>query len=761
VSVPPAKKSTAGAAGIKALLVTIDQAQKQTGLLRGLRVLGSANQEGGFDCPGCAWPDPAERSFAEFCENGAKAILDEATTQKVTRDFFARHSIQELQNKSERWLNAQGRLTEPMVLRPGKQHYEPISYEEALELLASTLASLLHPSEAAFYTSGRASNEAAFLYQLMVRAFGTNNLPDCSNLCHESSGIALKESLGIGKGTVRLSDFERADLIFVIGQNPGTNHPRMLSTLRDAKLRGAAIISVNPLREQGLIRFSHPQDASDLINGGVSITDHFVRPRINGDQALFRGLNKALLEAESKGLGGVDRRFIEEKTLNFSEFEAIVREDSWSAIEDQSGVLKSEIEMLANRSAKATGIICTWAMGLTQHENAVATIQEVAHFLLLTGNIGRPGAGACPVRGHSNVQGDRTVGIVPQLPLDFAQNLADQLGLSVPVEPGLDTVGTISAMAEGKVRAFIALGGNFLSACPDTEFTQNALKKCAITAQISTKLNLSHLHTGKTALLIPCLARSERNRTDDGEQFVSVENSMGIVHSSRGNLKPSHPDLLGEPSIIARLAEKLLAHSKRSALGLDWKALGSDHDKIRDLIESVVPGFTRYNERVREGGGFELPNGPREGHFTTKSGRAHFVPTSIGRVEVKPGELLLMTIRSHDQFNTTVYSDDDRYRREGGTRRIVLMNREDLHERGLKSGSEIVVTSHHTASDGKEETRVLSGMRALVYDIPRGSAAAYFPEANPLVFLNYFAERSRTPASKSIRVTVAERVNKP
>lgn len=747
-----------GAAGLKALLVTAETAQRQTGLIRGVRVLSHANQTNGFDCPGCAWPDPDHRSPAEFCENGAKAILDEATRRKVDRRFFAQYSIADLAQKSERWLNDQGRLTEPMVKLPGASHYTPLSYDEAFSLLAESLHSLPSPDHSAFYTSGRASNEAAFLYQLMVRAWGTNNLPDCSNLCHESSGVALKESLGIGKGTVRLRDFERAELIFVIGQNPGTNHPRMLSALREAKLKGATIVSVNPLRERGLVRFAHPQDLSDLIDGGVKISDFFVRPHINGDQALFRGINKALLELEPAQKSAIDRHFIAEKTLGIQPYEASVRATSWSEIEEKSGVQQSEILGLAELVSSKTGVICTWAMGLTQHLNAVATIQEVTNFLLLTGNVGKPGAGACPVRGHSNVQGDRSVGIVPELPPVFAENLREQLQLSLPERPGLDTVQTISAMKAGEVQAFVSLGGNFLSASPDTEFTRSAMSRCKITAQISTKLNHSHLHTGETALILPCLSRSERSRTTWGEQIVSVENSMGIVHSSRGNLEPCHPDLLSEVSIICRLAKRLLrADGERKAgMTLDWLALGEDHGKIRDLISTVVPGFSNYNARLSEPGGFELENGPREGRFTTESGRAHFVSSELSRATPGPRELLLMTIRSHDQFNTTVYTDNDRYRGVYGSRRVLLMNETDMRERGLKSESVVAITSHHRGSDGLEQTRHLQDFKVIAYDIPPGSVAAYFPEANPLVFLDSCAERSRTPTSKSIRVTVRE-----
>jgi len=752
------------AGGLRALSVTLQHAQTQTGIPRALRVLSRANQRSGFDCPGCAWPEPEVRSFAEFCENGAKAILDEATNARVGREFFARHSIAELLNQSEGWLNAQGRITEPMILRPGAGHYEPISYEGAYEIISEQLHALASPHEAAFYTSGRTSNEAAFLYQLFVRSFGTNNLPDCSNLCHESSGVALKESIGIGKGTARLDDFQQADLIFVVGQNPGTNHPRMLSTLREAKLRGATIVCVNPLVELGLVRFAHPQVAEDLLTGGVDISDEFVRVCINGDQAFFRGLSKALLESPQPD--AVDRAFIQQYTAGASEFERIVRATTWQEIETKSGITRGRILQIADLVLSSRNIISSWAMGLTQHQNAVATIQELVNFMLLRGNIGRAGAGVCPVRGHSNVQGDRTMGIVPVLAPEFTKALELVCGVAVPSEPGLDTVGTITEMAAGRVRALISLGGHFLSASPDTHFTAEALKKCDLTVQISTKLNRSHLVTGKTAIILPCLGRTERDEGPAESAFVTVENSMGVIHPSAGKLPPVSPHLRSEARIVAQIAAEVLKGEVLTGEALrdrtpssawpqvEWSQLGSDYDAIRDIIARVVPGCEGYNHRVRNRGGFEIENGPRERRFTTGSGKAHFFAASLNSIEARPGELLLMTVRSHDQFNTTVYSDEDRYR--GMTsRKVILLNVRDLHERGITSGQEVLITSLFEASDGSgESTRTLAGFRALAYDVPRGSAVAYFPEANPLIFVGSYADRSRTPTSKSIRIRV-------
>lgn len=733
------KRSSPPAAGLTALNVTWQHARRQTGIVRALKVLSSANQVTGFDCPGCAWPDPDHRSPFEFCENGAKAILDEATTKRVTADFLATHSIDELFSREESWLNARGRIVEPFVARPGATHYEPVSYEEAYDIIANELMALERPSQAAFYTSGRTSNEAAFLYQLMVRAFGTNNLPDCSNLCHESSGVALKETLGIGKGTVRLRDFDDADLIFVVGQNPGTNHPRMLTALRSAKLNGATIVSVNPLIERGLVKFSHPQEVDDLLKGGMEISDHFVRVRVNGDQALFRGINKALL-----AIGAVDRDFVESFCTGFEEFRREAEQSSWEVISKDSGIAREEIERLARLAASKRRIICTWAMGLTQHHNAVVTIQEITNFLLLGGHMGRPGAGACPVRGHSNVQGDRTVGIATTLPTEFEERQAALFGVKSPPQPGLDTVGTILGLRSGELQALVCLGGNFLSASPDTRLTEEALRSSRLTAHVSTKLNKSHFAPGKTSLILPCLARSERDGETD--QFVSVENSMGIVHASRGTLSPASQTLRSEIRIVSELAEKLLG--ARHPM-IPFAQFAFDYDAVRDAIEKVVPGFEGYNDRVRQAHGFELPNGPRQRRFGTPSGKACFIAAPLGRLQAKPGELVLMTIRSHDQFNTTVYSNEDRYRGIRESRHVLFLNSGDMSERGLVLGQKLRVTSHFD-----EETRRLESLVAHPYDIPRGTAAAYFPEANPLFFLQSMADRSRTPTSKSVRITV-------
>lgn len=737
------------AAGWTSIAVTLQNARSQTGVGRALRVLGKVNQTEGFDCPGCAWPDPAQRSWAEFCENGAKAVLDEATTRRVDAKFFARHSLEELRAQRESWLNAQGRLVEPVLLRPGATHYEPISYDAAIELIAQSLTELDDPNQVAFYTSGRTSNEAAFLYQLLARSLGTNNLPDCSNLCHESSGVALKETLGTGKGTVRLEDFTQADLIFVIGQNPGSNHPRMLGTLREAKARGATIVGVNPLRELGLTRFAHPQHPEDLLTGGQPLADRHVGVRVNGDLALFRGLNKALLEAEASHGGVLDHAFLRRFTDGFEAFADNVRATSWADIETRSGISQAEVRSLADTVRQSRNVICCWAMGLTQHRNAVATIQEVVAFLLLRGNVGRPGAGACPVRGHSNVQGDRTVGIAPQVPESFHEALERAFGIASPRAPGLDTVGAICALAEGRIRVFVALGGNFASASPDTAFTERALSRCELTVHVATKLNRSHLAVGRQAILLPCLGRTER----DGEpaRFVTVENSMGVVHASRGTLAPAHPELRGEPRLIADLGYAV-ARRARSSSNLTpdrWMAWSQDYDAIRESIADVLPDFDKYNTRVRAAGGFELPNGARERRFATPSGRARFIASPLTSIEPEPGELILTTVRSHDQFNTTVYADDDRYRGVSGTRHVLLMAPEDMERRNLTSGALVRIESRWC-----EARRSVDGFRALPYQVPTGTVVAYFPEANALIPVDSVAEISRTPTSKSVRVLV-------
>ncbi len=733
--------------GAPAVLSAMKHAWREMGVVRSAQTLLRINQKQGFDCPGCAWPDPdGERSHFEFCENGAKAVAEEATTRRVTPEFFREWSIADLSHKSDYWLGKQGRITRPFVLRRGATHYEPIEWDEAFKLVADELNALGSPDEAAFYTSGRTSNEAAFLYQLFVRQFGTNNLPDCSNMCHESSGRALTETIGIGKGTVTLEDFQLTDAIFIIGQNPGTNHPRMLTTLSDAKRRGAKIVHINPLPETGMGRFKHPQRPLDLIGAGTQLADLFLQVSINGDVALLKGIMKEVLEEEARRPGQVlDWNFIKEKSSGFDEFARALRETSWDEIIEQSGVARAEMREAARVFIESNRTIVCWAMGLTQHKNAVANIQEIVNLLLLRGQIGRPGAGACPVRGHSNVQGDRTMGIWERPTDSFLDALGSEFDFEPPRRHGLDTVETILAMHERRVKVFFALGGNFLSATPDTEFTAEALRRLRLSAQVSTKLNRAHLVTGEQALILPCLGRTEADEQKTGPQFVTMENSMGIVHQSHGTLAPASPHLLSEPAIVAKLARAVLGERAT----LEWEHLVEDYDRIRELIERTIPGFEDYNRRVRAPGGFYLPNAAREGVFLTATNKAIFTVHELPRHELAPGEFLMMTMRSHDQFNTTIYGLDDRYRGIFNERRVVFLNAEDLKQSNLSAGQVVDLVSHF-----KGEERIARRFIVVPYQIPRRCAATYFPETNVLVPVGSVADKSNTPASKSVRISI-------
>ena len=739
------------AAGAPAVGHSLQMARQQMGVKRTALTLLRINQPGGFDCPGCAWPEPgaAERGHFEFCENGAKAVAEEATLRRVTPQFFAEHPVTDLAARSGYWLGQQGRLTEPMYKAPDSDTYRPVTWADAFRITADALRAC-RPDEAVFYTSGRTSNEAAFLYQLMVRRYGTNNLPDCSNMCHESSGSALSETLGIGKGSVSLADLYQADLIIVVGQNPGTNHPRMLTALERAKRAGASIVAVNPLPEAGLIRFKNPQHARGLIGAGTPLADDFLQIRVNGDLALFRALGRLLLEAEDRAPGAVlDREFIDQYTHGFAAYEKDVRETSWDDVRDATGLTREQIEALAKRAMAAKRIIVCWAMGLTQHRNSVPTIREIVNFLLLRGNVGRPGAGVCPVRGHSNVQGDRTMGIYEKPPAAFLDNLEAQFGFAPPREHGYDTVEAIRAMRDGKVSVFFALGGNFVAATPDTAVTEAALRRCALTVQVSTKLNRSHAVTGRAALILPCLGRTERDVQQSGEQFVTVEDSMSMVHASRGRLEPASPRLKSEVAIVAGLARELFGPSVGDNDDIDWEWLAADYDRIRDRIERVVPGFADFNRRVRTPDGFQLPHAPRDSRtFPTATGKANFTVNGLEIVRVPDGHLLLQTIRSHDQYNTTIYGLDDRYRGVKQGRRVVFVNPADLAALGLADGEQVDLVS--VWHDGAE--RRAPGFRVVSYQSARGCAAAYFPETNVLVPLDSTAQVSNTPTSKSVVV---------
>ena len=744
---PDVKPTPKVAGGMTSALTAARFAWSEMGLIRGTRTLLQLNQKQGIDCPGCAWPEPdGERSHFEFCEEGAKHVADEATRKRITPEFFAKWSVRELAGQTDLWLNQQGRLTQPMVLPEGAQHYEPIQWEDAFALIAQELNLLESPDEAIFYTSGRTSNEAAFLYQLFVRQFGTNNLPDCSNMCHESSGTAMKEALGFGKGTVTLEDFDLCDSIFVIGQNPGTNHPRMLTTLLNAKRRGCKIVHINPLPEVGTTRFKHPQEFWTWPGGGTPLADLFLQVRINGDVALIKGLSKEVLAAEAEQPGKVlDHHFINQYTTGFSAFKESLSSVSNDDIVEQSGITKEQIEQAAQVFIESERVIFCWAMGLTQHKNAVGNIQEIVNLMMLRGQLGKPGAGLCPVRGHSNVQGDRTMGIWEQPTDQFLNALGEAFDFEPPRKHGLDTVHAIQAMHEGKARIFFALGGNFLSATPDTEYTADALRRCTLTAHVSTKLNRAHLITGKQALILPCLGRTEIDKQTNGPQFVTTENSMAVVEQWSGRLEPASKYLRSEPAIVAGLAKATLG----SRGTVNWDELIGDYDRIRECIERVVPDFENYNERVRQPGGFYLPNPIRKREFKTNDGAAHFTVHPLSQIKLEPGEFLMMTMRSHDQFNTTIYGLDDRYRGIHNGRRVVLLNEEDMRSSPLSEGQLVDLIRRHGGIE-----RVARGFRVVPYSIPPRCAATYFPEANVLVPVSYFADKSHTPASKSVVIII-------
>ena len=732
------------AAGLPAIGHTLRIARQQMGVKRTMLTLLSVNQKNGFDCPGCAWPEPDHRHKAEFCENGAKAVAEEATLRRVTPEFFAAHSVADLATRSGYWLGQQGRLTHPVFLPEGGTHYEPVSWERAFDIIGEEIAACDSPDESVFYTSGRTSNEAAFLYQLFARELGTNNLPDCSNMCHESSGSALSETIGVGKGSVLLEDLYKADLIIVAGQNPGTNHPRMLSALEKAKAGGAKIISVNPLPEAGLERFKNPQTPQGMLKG-AALTDLFLQIRIGGDQALFRLLNKLIVETE----GAVDEEFVRDHTHGYEEFAEAARTADWDETLTATGLTRADIEQAMEMVLASRRTIVCWAMGLTQHKHSVPTIREVVNFLLLRGNIGRPGAGVCPVRGHSNVQGDRTMGIFERPAPAFLDALEKEFGFAPPREHGYDVVRAIRALRDGEAKVFFAMGGNFVSATPDTDVTEAAMRRARLTVHVSTKLNRSHAVTGARALILPTLGRTERDLQGSGEQFVTVEDSMGMVHASRGRLEPASAHLLSEPAIVCRLARRVLGEDSRTP----WEEFEKDYATIRDRIARVIPGFEDFNARVARPGGFTLPHAPRdERRFPTATGKANFTAAPVEYPSVPEGRLLLQTLRSHDQYNTTIYGLDDRYRGIRNGRRVVMINPADAQRLGVADGSYVDLVSEW--KDGVE--RRAPGFRVVHYPTARGCAAAYYPETNVLVPLDATADTSNTPASKSVVVRLEQ-----
>ena len=779
------------AVGVPAVLHALQIAQTQMGVVRSAQALLRVNQKDGFDCPGCAWPEEDKRHIAEFCENGAKAVAEEATLRRVTPEFFAAHSVEDLRAHDDWWLGQQGRLTHPMILDEGATHYRPISWDDALTEIATALRGLDDPDEAVFYTSGRTSNEAAYLYQLLVRGLGTNNLPDCSNMCHESSGSALTETIGIGKGTVSIEDIHGADLIIVAGQNPGTNHPRMLSALEKAKQRGATIVAINPLPEAGLVRFDNPQTVRGVLLGGTTLADRFVKIRLGGDQALFQAIGKHLLEVAAgdsstssgtgvgsgtgagSGAGGggvLDEEFIAQYTSGFEAYRQQMQDAAWPVLEEATGVPEADMREIAElvRASKAT-IVC-WAMGLTQHKHSVATLRDVVNVLLLRGDIGRPGAGVCPVRGHSNVQGDRTVGIYEKPSEQFLAALDREFAFTAPRAHGYDTVAAIRAMKQDRVRFFMGMGGNFVSATPDTAVVEEGMTRIDLTVQVSTKLNRSHAVTGRRAIILPTLGRTDRDRRRGGEQRVTVEDSMGAVHASRGRLAPPADDLLSEVAIVARLCALVFDPSTGSGTGEgsgtgagyprgDWAGLEADYAGIRRHIQNTIPGFDEYEQRIEKGRTFFLPNGPRdERRFATIDGKARFTANPVEFPHIPPGRLLLQTLRSHDQYNTTIYGKDDRYRGIHDGRRVVLIHPDDIAERGFADGDIVDLVSEWQGVDGLEERRA-EAFRLVPYDTPRGNAAAYYPETNVLVPLESYADVSGTPTSKAVIVRLERRAD--
>ena len=742
------------AVGVPGVMHASLPALDNMGLVRTAKLLTSINQKDGFDCMSCAWPDPDHRKIAEFCENGAKAVTWEATPVLIPSSFWAEHSIPALAKMSEYWLGLQGRLTQPLVKYEDADHYVETSWEEAFNIIGRELNSLKSPDEASFYTSGRASNEAAFIYQLFVRAFGTNNLPDCSNMCHESSGVAMISSIGVGKASISLDDFNETELIIVMGQNPGTNHPRMLTSLEEAKQAGASIVAVNPLPEAGLERYKNPQTVRGVLGKGTTLTDQFVQVRLGGDFALLQLLARRVVLAEQAAPGTVlDREFIDTHTKGFDSYLTHLTALDEAPLFEAAGISEADLAELTERYVRSTRTIITWAMGLTQHVQSVDTIREILNLLFLKGNIGKPGAGACPVRGHSNVQGDRTMGIWEKAPDSFLDALGSEFSFNPPRKHGYDAVETVEAMRDGKVGVWIGLGGNFVSAISDTHVAKQALESCRLTVNISTKLNRSHAAPGAISVVLPTLGRTEIDTQASGEQFVTVEDSVCVVHPSRGKVSPVGDNLRSEVAIIAGIAQATLGDK----YGIRWADFANDYDTIREHISHVVPGCENYNERVRQDGGFVMAHGPRDSRtFPTASGKANFNVATVEPIACPPGRLILQTLRSHDQYNTTIYGMNDRYRGIKKGRQVIFINPDDIAALGLNDGDHVDIFSEWPGQPDRE----LRGWRVVSYPTARGCAAAYFPEANVLIPLQSVARESNTPVSKAVIIRL-ERVDAP
>ncbi|MGJ5642746.1 FdhF/YdeP family oxidoreductase [Formosa sp. S-31] len=734
------------AAGFTGVKVALQHAFKEMGVVRSLKTLSHMNQIDGFDCPGCAWPDPEKRSkLGEYCENGAKALSEEATNKVIDAAFFAKYSVEEISGWTDFQIGKSGRLTQPMILKPGEVHYLPISWEDAFKTIAKSLHNLNNPDEAIFYTSGRSSNEAAFLYGLFARALGTNNLPDCSNMCHESSGVALSETLGIGKGSVKLEDFDKAEVVMVIGQNPGTNHPRMLSALEKCKKNGGKIISINPLLEAGLTRFDNPQEIFGMLASGTTLSDIHLQVKINQDVALLKLIQKKLVRLDAENNSVFDHEFIAKYTEGYETLLSDLDAYSETELLRLTGVAQKYVDEVVNLLADKTRIIICWAMGLTQHKNGVDNIKECVNLLLLKGSLGKPGAGTCPVRGHSNVQGDRTVGIMHYVSKRFNAAVKAAFGFDPPQHHGVDVVHAIKAMHAGKAKVFVALGGNFVSAASDTEYTAAALENCDLTVQISTKLNRSHCITGKTAIILPTLGRSERDIKNDKQRHFTVENSMGIVHRSKGFLEPVSEDIKSEPEIVGGVAD---AYFKGDHI-VNWKTLSEDYDVLREKMGQVINGFEQVNQKSN-GTGYYLPNNVRDLDFShLPNKKARFSVTPLPEHDLEASEFLLMSIRSHDQFNTTIYGLNDRYRGVFNERRVLFMNEKDMKSLRLKSLDVVNILSCYNGTERK-----VFNFLVIPYNIPEGNLAAYYPETNPLIPIDEYAVKSNTPISKSVKVTL-------
>lgn len=736
-------KSYAG--GMDSVLSSLSYLIKETGLRRSRKIIANLNQKGGFECPGCAWPNPDKfRSHFEFCESGAKNLSSEATLKLLNAGFFEKWAVHDLLMTSEYWLEQQGRLTEPMILEEHATHYRPISWDDAFRIIAKELKSLSHPDEAVFYASGRTSNEAAFLYQLFARTFGTNNLPNSANLCHEPSGKALSKSLGFGKSSVTPIDFTKADAIFLFGHNPGSNHPRMLKSLQAATRNGSRIVAVNPMPEASLLGFADPQEASSWFGKQTSMAHLFLQPVINGDMALVRGIVKAILESEEHSGGILDHNFIDTCTSGFNHYRKMVHETPWDLLVSASGVEKNQMFEAAAIYTSAKRVIASWCLGITHHRNAVETIREIVNLMLLRGNIGKPGAGVCPVRGHSNIQGMRTAGVGENLPAPFLDAIEKQFQITVPRRPGLSVIPAMKSMATGHAKVLVSLGGNLASAIPDTVFAEHALRKCRLTVMISTKLNRSHLVTGQKALILPCLTRSEMDIQNEVEQMITIEDAMGKVGFSMGCLPPASAALRSEVSIIAEMARMTLDPCP----AIDWRRFGKDYQFIRSSVARVIPDFCNLDKTDQVKRGFYLRNPLRDRIFNTSDNKAQFSSHPLEMVVPEAGELMLMTIRSHDQFNTAVFGLNDRYRGIVNERRVLFMNRNDMDERHINPGELVDVTSQYDHVERK-----LEGYYAIAYPIRKGCVAAYFPEANALTSINNTSECD-TPAYKSVRVTI-------